>query len=107
LQEIEDKASMLEKGLEKKPVVLEKDLEQGCAPLARFAQHDACWLERAFSHCLRRFPACHCLQEIEDEAGMLEKGLEKEAVLLEKGTEQGLRSFGKGLLCCMPLLAGD
>jgi hypothetical protein len=37
-----------------------------------------------------------CLQEVEDEVGMLEKGLEKEAVVLEKDLEQGLRSFGKG-----------
>jgi hypothetical protein len=37
-----------------------------------------------------------CLQEIEDEATMVEKGLEQEAVVLEKDLEQGLRSFGKG-----------
>lgn len=39
---------------------------------------------------------CHALQEIEDEAGVLEKGLEKEAGVLEKDLEQGLTSFGKG-----------
>jgi hypothetical protein len=36
------------------------------------------------------------LQEIEDKAGILEKGLEREAVVLDKDLEQGLRSFGKG-----------
>ncbi|WIA11647.1 hypothetical protein OEZ85_011750 [Tetradesmus obliquus] len=41
-------------------------------------------------------PAKSLVQEIEDEAGVLEKGLEKEAGVLEKDLEQGLTSFGKG-----------
>jgi hypothetical protein len=98
-QGIEDDAGMIEKGI-RKEALLFKIWTSVKQRLCSFWQGLQCILRLKLTNLpqnhLRYSVACRCLQEIEDEAGVLEKGIEKEAVVLEQDLEQGLRSFGKG-----------